>query len=230
MFANTFMVISLFNYSLNQFISSTLFLTLLYISLVVISHDCATYVSYFYIICYYFKLRIHLLNQQILILSNNISILQIALKRKLIHEHNTICLQIKMFNTFWKKFYLSMLMCNMPANLVELIMILFTDLEIVPFILSLFITTYTWVFVFFISFCASQVSKGIHLSHNRLFVLQFNIRFNTRVKLKLMTFIEKLLSKHLITGFSVGPLFVMTFPNYSFVCINYHNYVLKKQY
>ena len=62
------------------------------------------------------------------------------------------------------------------------------------------------------SFYASRVTKCIHLSQTKLFVLQHNITYNTKIKLKLMAFIEKLMSKRLIIGFSVGPLFVMTFP------------------
>src|SRR6185437_2297384 len=157
-----------------------------------------------YLICYYFQLRSKLLNQQILHIINRKTNNMFHILR----EQNIICSQIKLFNSFWKKYYFYLIMTLMPMNLFILIMALFVDLNYFTLIMYLGGALYSWSFIFFISFCASQVSKGIHLSHNRLFVLQFNMIYNTRLKLKLMTFIEKLLSKHLIIGFSVGPLFV----------------------
>ena len=138
---------------------------------------------------------------------------------RVMREHHIICSQIKLFNIFWQKYYSSLIITLIPINILLLTMILFTELESFTKLLFLTVVIYTWVFIFFISFCASQVSKGIHLSYNRLFVSQFSIKTNIMSKLKLMAFIEKLLSNRLIIGFSISGLFVMTFPKLSFVSI-----------
>jgi len=199
-------------YTIEQAICSTLFIVPTVMSIYHICFDSFNTITYFYIICYYFQMRTIRLNMKIMkSIARNNEVRYRTEFHKLLHEHNIICSQLSKFNQFWQKYYLSLIITIMPINLLFLISILFTELEMFAFITYISSVFYTWVFIFFISYFVSKVSKAVYLSRNGLIGLQLNITYNTRVKLKLMAFIEKLLAKRLIIGFSLSCLFVMTF-------------------
>ena len=81
-------------------------------------HDNLDAMIYYYIICYYFYLRLNLLNKEIFQITNNNNIWINRLKfKQILSEHNTICLQINKFNKFWKKYYFYLIFTIMPINL-----------------------------------------------------------------------------------------------------------------
>ena len=177
-------------------------------------------IAYFYIICYYFRLRTNQLNQNIQQLITNKTLLRFHYK--LFAEHSVICAQISKFNYFWQKYYLGLIITLVPINLLLFVSLLLTRLETYTIFIFADVLISTWVFIFFISYCASMVSKAIHLSNNRLFLVQIHVKRHLILKLKLMAFMEKVMSNRLITGFSIGNLFVMTFPKLNYVSIAYN--------
>src|SRR5258708_2338794 len=95
-----FVIIITNNYSLIQLISSTIFLVTAYVSICVTTLDIFKLVTYFYIICYYFQLRCHLLNSELKNLVTCKINSSISKQTKTIFtEHYGICKQIDLFNT-----------------------------------------------------------------------------------------------------------------------------------
>ena len=131
-----FSVIVIKYYTFKQLINATISLILITINLCASSYDMLYSVLYFYITCYYFQLRIHVLNSCILKLMKSPCCLGYYSKiRKIIIEHNQICLQIKLFNTFWRIFYFCLILTIFPISLILLVTILFTKLELFAFVL-----------------------------------------------------------------------------------------------
>ena len=118
------------------------------------------------------------------------------------------------FNNIKYTYYFYLLITLIPINIVSVIMVLFTEMKFYSLFLYTVMVFFSWIFIFFISFSASVVSKSIRLSDNRLFKLQYNlnVRKNIRIKLKLMFFIEKLVNNKRLFGFSVSTFFVMSQP------------------
>ena len=209
-------------YTPYETILASTFIILITISFYVGTFDAFHSSAYFYIICYYFRLRTNLLNDRIFTITDNFPINTKKISNILndiFSEHHIICKQIKLFNKFWKYFYFYMILTLIPINLICVLSVFLTKPEFFPFLTYIIGLFSTYIFIFFISFCASMVSKSIHLSHNLLNQIQSHIKHNNRLKVKLMSFIEKLLSNRLIYGLSVGPMFTMTFNKLCFVSL-----------
>jgi len=199
---------------------------ILFISIIAFLINCIYFTNYglmsttyFYLICHYFIMRSKHISQVVHQLSSDSDFYEINRKNimSLIREHNNVCQQLYKFNKFWQKYYISLLLTLMPLNLVLLVMILFSQLKFYMYIMYGCVAFNIWIFIFFISFCASLVSKTIYLSSNKLFWTQIHIKRNLRLKFKVLMFSEKCDKKRIVFGFSVGSQFVMTFPKLFFV-------------
>jgi hypothetical protein len=100
---------------------------------------------YYFIVCFYCKTIFKSFNNSIKQLFDGKR--KTFLKRKtidqLIKDHNSICLDIKLYNKFWQKYYFSLTYTLIPINLLLLQLILFEEQIVALFYaaLSFFLTT-----------------------------------------------------------------------------------------
>jgi len=177
--------------------------------------DAYTSASLFYLILYYFELRCDKINGRITVLNLFHSKGVLILTKILIIDHNNICDEISVYNRFWKKHYFWFLYSVIPINLCVLHQVLFEEMMIYSLLMWFFIVVSSWIFIFFISFCASVVSNRIHSTAKKLYKLQLNLNQNNflcaRTKIKLMSCFERVSGTKTI-GFSIRSLFVMSYP------------------
>ena len=177
--------------------------------------------SYFYLVCRYFTLRAKLIIKRVQQMSRFKTNFQfINCMQSVYKDHNTVCRQLHAFAIFWDKYYFNVIITLFPINLLLLTAILFSNFKFYVILLIIFTIIFTWISIFFISFCASLVSKSMRLSTNQLYIKQLALKRNLHQKIKLMIFYEKLHNKRVMYGFSIGPLFIMTFNKLSIVCKN----------
>jgi len=179
--------------------------------------------SFFYLICFFFKKRASKINDQLNIISKQKSekILN-DLKRakrisQIIIDHNKLCRQVLDYNKFWQKYYVNTIFCVFPINLCLLQQVLFSDLHFMLRILYSFCVLASWIFIFYLNFIASSVSKHVQKSAKALYKIQLEVKRtnlwinNLKIKIKLMSTFE-CVSGMKIIGFSARSLFMITFP------------------
>jgi hypothetical protein len=81
---------------------------------------------YYFIVCYYFKIRFKSL-KPFITNSTNGSRLKFSSLRAIIKQHNTICKDTKNYNRFWSKYYFALNYTIIPFNLLALQLIFFED-------------------------------------------------------------------------------------------------------
>lgn len=81
---------------------------------------------YYFIVCYYFKIRFKSLKLFITNLTNE-SRLKFSTFRAVIKQHNSICKDTKNYNRFWSKYYFVLNYTLIPFNLLALQLIFFED-------------------------------------------------------------------------------------------------------
>jgi hypothetical protein len=98
---------------------------------------------YYFIVCYYCKTIFKAFNNSIKQLFDGKAFLKYKTIDQLIKDHNSICLDIKLYNKFLQKYYFSLTYTLIPINLILLQLILFED-QILPLLcatLSFFLVT-----------------------------------------------------------------------------------------
>jgi hypothetical protein len=81
---------------------------------------------YYFIVCYYFKIRFKSLELFITNLTNG-SRLKFSSFRAVIKQHNSICKDMKNYNRFWSKYYFALNYTIIPFNLLALQLIFFEE-------------------------------------------------------------------------------------------------------
>jgi hypothetical protein len=81
---------------------------------------------YYFIICYYFRMRFKSLKLLIINLSK-VSQFRYNTFREIIKQHNNICKDTKNCNRFWSKYYFALTFTIIPINLLTLQLIFFED-------------------------------------------------------------------------------------------------------
>ncbi len=89
---------------------------------------------YYFIICFYCKIIFKSFNYSIRKYFDGKEFLNHKSIDKLIKDHNSICLDIKLYNKFWQKYYFSLTYTLIPINLLILQLILFEE-QILPLLL-----------------------------------------------------------------------------------------------
>ncbi len=110
---------------------------------------CATVIGfsflYYFIICLYCRIIFKSFNSSIKQLFNGKrkALLKYKTIDQLIKDHNSICLDIKLYNKFWQKYYFFLTYTLIPFNLIFLQLIIFEN-QILPLLcvtILIFLTT-----------------------------------------------------------------------------------------
>ena len=213
----TYLGISL-EYTIKLYLYSIPFGILLLLTCYHLSYDTNIATLLIYLIFYYLRLRSDILQQKLMNL-NEMSNRDLdhcythRLVRGLIVGHNGICTQIKTYNRFWSIYFLVLLFVIIPMNLLFLNQVVFTKMQFIPFLLNCFIVLISWLFVFFVIYCASRIPSSMASTAKQLFKLQMTIDKSRRtkrlyVKLIAMSCYERMDNSSV--GFTVGTLFTMT--------------------
>ncbi len=130
---------------------------------------------YYFIVCYYCKVRFKSFNNYLKSLLNgkSNSFLELKTVDKLIEDHNSICLDTNLYNKFWQKYYFALTYTLIPFNLLAL-QLLFENLDLIPFVITLSISFETMSsFLMFTTITASINSEALksYKALNKLFSL-----------------------------------------------------------
>ncbi len=130
---------------------------------------------YYFIVCYYCKVRFKSFNNCLKSLLNgkSNSFLELKTVDKLIEDHNSICLDTNLYNKFWQKYYFALTYTLIPFNLLAL-QLLFENLDLIPFVITLSISFETMgSFLMFTTITASINSEALksYKALNKLFSL-----------------------------------------------------------
>ena len=174
------------------------------------------------LVCFAANIFIKCLNQRIIhlldkkmVLSKRSLIIHIHKNIKhFIEEHNDFCQLFIDYNRFWSKLYYAFFFTMIPVNLVLLHQILFEDIEWKIRVFLGFLALLLLVEFYIIQYFFAYISYEIHKTTKLLARLQWSLKgrpFRLRIKLKLMTYFERLSCKRKI-DLTIGPTFVLTFP------------------
>ena len=108
---------------------------------------------YYFIVCFFCKTIFKSFNnsRKLLFDGKGKAFLKYKTIDQLIEDHNSICLDIKLYNKFWQKYYFSLTYTLIPMNLILLQLMLFED-QIFP--------------LFFVCLLPFLVTIGSHLMFN----------------------------------------------------------------
>jgi hypothetical protein len=105
---------------------------------------------------------------------------------QLIKDHNSICLDIKLYNKFWQKYYFSLTYTLIPINLLTLQLILF-EKHILPLFCGLILSFFvTFVSHLTINIIIASINSEASKSYKSLLemYLKTNSLLNTKRKIK----------------------------------------------
>jgi hypothetical protein len=143
---------------------------------------------YYFIVCFYCKTIFKLFNNSIkqLFDGKGKAFLKYKTIDQLIKDHNSICLDIKLCNKFWQKYYFALTYTLIPMDLVILQLILFEE-QILPLFcvtLSFFLVTIISHLMF--NLMTASINSEASKSYKSLLkmYLKTNYLLNTRRKMK----------------------------------------------
>jgi len=93
---------------------------------------------YYYIVCYYCRMRFRILNNFLVLKSANKMFIKYKLIDELFQEHNSICNKIVFYNKFWKHYFFAINYALIPFNLLLMQQIIFEKTN-----LSIFMTLFS---------------------------------------------------------------------------------------
>ena len=171
-------------------------------------------ITFFYIICYYFQRKVMKLRNSILNIKYSMKTrkkVRYSSITNTIEDMDFICSKISKYNKFWKSVVLYFILTMIPVNLCSMNQLIWSDLNFYVIILTVLFIVYTWIFIFFISYCMATISYHIHNNIDDLLSIQYKIIGNVHLKVKLLNSFERISNAKKI-GFEVKNLFVMTYP------------------
>jgi len=141
---------------------------------------------YYFIVCYYFKLRLKSFNKCLLSDKTEKVFLKFKAIDQLIEDHNRICLDIKTYNRFWKKYYFAFIYTLFPANLLILQLILFEKISFTVFCILFCFGLGTIFSQLIFNFMTASITTETSKSYKALqkFYLHMNYSMNISRKVK----------------------------------------------
>jgi hypothetical protein len=140
---------------------------------------------YFFIVCYYCKIRFKSFNRKIGANNNKIFIKN-ELFDALLEEHNEICDTIILYNKFWSKYYFALTYTLIPVNLMLIEEISFHKLNFATFgVCSTFCFTAMFCHLLFNSITGSinaEAVKSYKFMHQFLIDINFSIDIKRKIK------------------------------------------------
>jgi hypothetical protein len=141
---------------------------------------------YYFIVCLYCKTIFKSFNNSIKQLFDGKTFLKYKTIDQLMKDHNSICLDIKLYNKFWQKYYFSLTYTLIPINLIFLQLILFEDkiLLLLLILISFFLGTICSHLMF--NLMTASINSEALKSFNALLEMYFktNSLLNTNRKIK----------------------------------------------
>jgi hypothetical protein len=143
---------------------------------------------YYFIVCFYCKTIFKSFNSSIkkLFDRKGKAFLKYKTIDQLIKDHNSICLDIKLYNKFWQKYYFSLTYTLIPINLLTLQLILF-EKHILPLFCGLILSFFvTFVSHLTINIIIASINSEASKSYKSLLemYLKTNSLLNTKRKIK----------------------------------------------
>src|SRR5581483_10878658 len=84
-----------------------------------------------------------------------------------------------------------------------------------------------WSFVFYVTFIMASLTKELHSMDKTLAKLQWQLSEDQiRLKVKLLSFYERMTSKRMLIGFSASNIFVINFLRFGYMILMYCRFVL----
>jgi hypothetical protein len=140
---------------------------------------------YYFIVCYYCKIRFKSFNRKIGATNNKIFIKN-EFFDALLEEHNEICETIILYNKFWSKYYFELAYCLIPLNLLLIEEISFHKLDFATFgVCSTFCCTAMFCHLLFNSITGSinaEAVKSYKFMHQFLIGINFSIDIKRKIK------------------------------------------------
>jgi len=143
---------------------------------------------YYFIVCFYCKTIFKSFNNSIqqLFEGKGKAFLKYKTIDQLIKDHNSICLDIKLYNKFWQKYYFSLIYTLIPINLMALQLLLFEN-QILPLFfatISFFVGTIASHLMF--NLMTASINSEASKSYNSFLemYLKTNSLLNTKRKIK----------------------------------------------
>ena len=125
--------------------------------------------QYYLIICYFLKYWINSYNKTLIEIQTSDS--RIFFKRKLnsriVVNHNKLCLNIEVYNQFWKNISFAFIHIIIPMNAYDLNLVLFNKFNIVYRIGYSFILS-SLLLLFLLNYITSDINKGISKTYKYL--------------------------------------------------------------
>jgi hypothetical protein len=159
----------------------TLYLSMAYIIIMV----CFNGFIYFFIVCYYCKIRLKIFNK-ILANSKLGEFLAKPSADEIINEINDICTDISKHNKFWRKYFGVLTFSLLPLNLTGIEQIVFSDMLTIAFIFVTMFCLGTLIGHYMLNLLAASVNKEANRSYKILFkfYVENNQYLNTNRKIK----------------------------------------------
>jgi hypothetical protein len=149
---------------------------------------------FYFIICYYFRLRFKLLNNNI---PRNSKLYVAELNARIIREHNNICNDIAKYDKFWRRFYFALTYTIIPINLMFLQQILFDDLILTAILMaSMAVIIYLFSHII-LNLISASINASASKSHKFLFEFQTKFLSKINVRQRIKVLIIKNLNKDL---------------------------------
>jgi hypothetical protein len=139
---------------------------------------------YYFIVCFYCKTIFKSFNNSIkqLFDGKGKAFLKYKIIDQIIEDHNSICLDIKLYNKFWQKYYFCLTYTLVPMNLVILQLILFED-HILPLFCAL-ILSFFGSFIFHLMFNLMTASINSEASKSYKSLLEMYLKTNSSLNNK----------------------------------------------
>jgi hypothetical protein len=143
---------------------------------------------YYFIICFYCKTIFKSFNNSIkqLFDGKGKAFLKYKTIDRLIKDHNSICLDIKLYNKFWQKYNFSLAYTLIPINLMGLQILLFEDQIIPVFCVTFSFFSVTIISHFMFNLMTASINSEASNSYKSLIemYLKTNYLINTKRKIK----------------------------------------------
>jgi hypothetical protein len=150
---------------------------------------------YYFIVCFYCKTIFKSFNNFIKLLFDGKSkaFLKYKTVDQLIKDHNSICLDIKLYNKFWQKYYFGLTYTLIPMNLILLHIILFEEQMLFLLCADILFFLGTIISHFIFNLITASINSEASKSYKSLLqmYLKSNFLVNTRRKMKVNSNFKK---------------------------------------
>lgn len=125
--------------------------------------------TYFYIVCFYVKLRAQQVSQ--VIQKATMENCPLTTVKRIVKIHNQLCACLAGYNKFWRKYFFATLFILLPCNLFMFHEVVYGHLNLVTRAVYILCVAETAVFIFMVTFNTAGASYEIHGTYTQLLSL-----------------------------------------------------------